>query len=151
MITHLVYQRMNTQPIGTCVLLLNPEKTQVVLGRRKNGYKSGWYGAPGGHLELGESLEACAARELKEEAGITPRKLTYVGVVRDAQPEFDFIHFIFVCDEWQGELRVCEPEKCEGWKWFSIDQLPSPLLTGHALGIQLWCSGKFIEDRFSQR
>lgn len=26
-----------------------------------------------------------------------------------------------------GEPRVCEPEKCSGWDWFSWERLPSPL------------------------
>ena len=134
------------QPIGTCVLLLNPEKTLVVLGKRQGGYKAGWFGAPGGHLELGESLESCARRELKEETGLEALKLQWIGVVRDAQDNYDFIHFIFVCTTWEGELRVCEPQKCEGWDWFPLDRLPAPLIPGHALGIQLLRNGKFFAD-----
>lgn len=137
------------QPLGTCVLLLNPEKTQVVLGRRKGGYKAGWLGAPGGHLEVGEGLEACARRELKEETGLEARELKCIGVVRDAQENYDFIHFIFVCTAWEGQLQVGEPEKCAGWDWFPIDALPTPLLPGHAAGVEMLRSGNFLVDRFT--
>jgi 8-oxo-dGTP diphosphatase len=26
-----------------------------------------------------------------------------------------------------GEPQILEPEKCEGWDWYDIDNLPSPL------------------------
>ncbi len=26
-----------------------------------------------------------------------------------------------------GKLRLLEPDKCEGWGWFSLDNLPEPL------------------------
>jgi 8-oxo-dGTP diphosphatase len=32
------------------------------------------------------------------------------------------------CADWRsGEPQVLEPEKCEGWGWYALDQLPEPL------------------------
>lgn len=126
------------QPIGACVIVLSANKTQVLLGKRKNSYKSGWYGMPGGRLEVGESLHECARRELEEETGLSAERLEYVGVVRDWQHTYDFIHFVFLYAELKGEAVCTEPDKCEGWEWFPLNQLPSPLLEGHAGAIKLF-------------
>lgn len=126
------------QTIGACVIVLNTDKTQVLLGKRKNSYKSGWYGMPGGRLEVGEPLEECARRELVEETGLRAEKLDYIGLVRDWQHTYDFIHFVFVYAEPTGEALCTEPDKCEGWEWFPLRQLPSPLLEGHAGAMQLF-------------
>jgi len=35
---------------------------------------------------------------------------------------------IFIIAEYDtGEIKTLEPEKCEGWQWFSWDNLPKPL------------------------
>lgn len=126
------------QTIGACVIVLNADKTQVLLGKRKNSYKSGWYGMPGGRLEVGEPLMECARRELEEETGLNADKLEYIGMVRDWQTTYDFIHFVYVYAEPTGEVVCTEPDKCEGWEWFPLDQLPSPLLEGHVGAIKLF-------------
>jgi ADP-ribose pyrophosphatase YjhB (NUDIX family) len=41
----------------------------------------GTWGLPGGHLEFGESFEACAAREVLEETGLAVQDLHILTVV----------------------------------------------------------------------
>lgn len=123
------------QNIGACVFLLHSDQQQILLERRKGGYKAGYFGAPGGHLNVGEALEACARRELFEETGVIARQLQYVGCVRDWQGEFDFFHFVFVCSDYSNTPQLKEPEKGEGWSWYPTHQLPFPVLPGHAAGI----------------
>lgn len=43
----------------------------VLLVRRKNEPDAGLWGFPGGHVEAGETVGEAAARELKEETGVT--------------------------------------------------------------------------------
>ena len=45
----------------------------IVLVKRKNDPFKGQWALPGGFLEEGETIEACAKRELEEETGIPPR------------------------------------------------------------------------------
>lgn len=128
---------MNSEPehLGAFVIVI--KDNQVLLGKRKNSYKSGIYGCPGGRLELTESLENCAKRELEEECGVKAVNLTYLGVVRELQDDYNFIHFGFVCTEWQGEIKVVEPDKCEGWDFYSKSKLPNNILPAHIEGIKL--------------
>ena len=43
----------------------------VLAARRSGGHLDGYWEFPGGKIEAGESPEACLARELQEEFGIT--------------------------------------------------------------------------------
>lgn len=128
----------NPQQIGTAVIVIN-SKNQVLLGKRKNGFRSGTYGMPGGRVDRGEKLLECAKRELKEETGLDATSISHLGVVKEWQPsqDHDFVHFIFVCDSWEGKPIVVEPEKCENWEWYSLDSLPEDTLTGHKAAIDL--------------
>ena len=63
------------ESIGVPVIILDKTKKKILLGVRKNCYGAGAYGLPGGRLESNEPLEACAKRELLEEAGITAKSL----------------------------------------------------------------------------
>ncbi len=119
----------NGRNLGVCVVVLDPEGN-VLLGKRKNGYGAGFYGLPGGHVELGEPLVAAAARELYEETGLTNQSLEFLGVVREYQYEIDFVHFIYVLKTVTAEPKLSEPDKCEGWEWKN-PQEPAHILRGH--------------------
>ncbi|HEX7018049.1 MAG TPA: NUDIX domain-containing protein [Patescibacteria group bacterium] len=133
------------QPIGACILVIN-DQNQVLLGKRKNSYKAGYYGIPGGRVEVGELLAETAKRELLEETNLTAVDLKYVGVVKEHQDEWDFIHFVFVCHQWTGEVTTVEPEKCEGWQWYDLKALPSPILEGHAAAIKVYKEKKTLVE-----
>lgn len=54
----------------------------VLLVQRKWSPRAGFWGLPGGHLDVGEDDRDAAARECVEETGIRPRHLRYVGSYR---------------------------------------------------------------------
>ncbi|EPQ26980.1 uncharacterized protein PFL1_05615 [Pseudozyma flocculosa PF-1] len=55
--------------VGVGVLVLN-ERGRILLGKRTGSHGAGTLALPGGHLELHESFEDCAIREVLEETGI---------------------------------------------------------------------------------
>ena len=55
----------NRPSVGVAVIVVNNGK--VLLGKRKGSHGSGSWAFPGGHLEMNESIEACARREVFEE------------------------------------------------------------------------------------
>jgi mutator protein MutT len=127
----------NPLPIGACAILINPTG-QVLLGKRKNSYKAGYYGFPGGRVDVNETLKTAIQREVLEETGLSLTNLEYLGVVRENQGEYDFIHFIYVARNVTATPQLIEPEKCEGWEWLDSATLDTKMiLPGHAAAIQL--------------
>src|ERR1700733_6071482 len=112
--------------VGVGVIVIKEGKT--LLGKRKNAHGSGNWSAAGGHLEFGETVEECAKRELFEETGLIALSMhlgPWTNDVMDGNKHYITL-FVFV-DQFQGEPKLLEPEKCEGWHWFEWDELPSPL------------------------
>jgi 8-oxo-dGTP diphosphatase len=126
------------QPLGVAVVVLSRDGKEVLLGKRKNSYKSGYYGLPGGRLEPLEKVEVSAGRELLEETGLKTENLEFLGVIRDLQVDQTFIHFTFLCKTYQGEPKVMEPKKCEGWEWFDLGNIPDMTLPGHKAAVDIY-------------
>jgi 8-oxo-dGTP diphosphatase len=102
---------------------------RVLLGRRKGTHGAGTWQFPGGHLKYGESLEACARRELLEETGIVIDEVRLGPYTNDFFSEEDrhYITLYGIADASTGEAELREPEKCEEWDWFHWSNLPGPL------------------------
>lgn len=110
--------------VGVCVM----QEGRVLLGKRKGAHGAGEWSFPGGHLEFGESIEACAERELAEETGLRALSLEVKAWTNDLIEETKhYITFFVFVSRFEGEPQLLEPHKCEGWEWFEWDQLPSPL------------------------
>ena len=62
-------------------LVVNPHDEVLLVRRGGQPYKGCW-ALPGGFMEMDETLEECAVRELHEETGVVvePRQLQLVGV-----------------------------------------------------------------------
>ncbi len=55
---------------------------RLLLIHKKRGLGAGKINGPGGRVEPGETLEACAVRECREELRITPKNLERAGELR---------------------------------------------------------------------
>ena len=113
--------------VGLGVIIIKDGK--VLLGKRKNAHGDGHWSPPGGHLEFMETWQACAAREVLEETGLTVENIRFLGCTNDFF-EKEQKHYVTIwmrADYKSGTLTLCEPDKCEGWQWFDIDALPQPL------------------------
>ena len=91
----------------------------VLLGKRKGATGAGTWALPGGHLEFGETLEACGARELLEETGIAETTGASVVCWDNAVDVDAGYHYVigFVQLDTAQEPATMEPDKCEGWFW----------------------------------
>lgn len=119
---------MSNHPrVGVGVIIFKDSK--ILLGKRKNATGWGTWACPGGALEFGESLEACAMREVLEETGIRVLSVKKYGLTNDvfAQEGKHFLTIFMMADAFEGDPENCEPEKCDGWQWYALDALPEPL------------------------
>ncbi|MBZ9577632.1 NUDIX domain-containing protein [Patescibacteria group bacterium] len=126
---------MNKKPTaGTGVIILKDNK--VLLGKRNEDpekadsllHGEGTWTLPGGKLDFREDILNCAWRETYEETGIkiNKGKLKLISVTNDVVEDAHFVTIGFVCDDFEGEARVMEPDITE-WQWFELDNLPRPM------------------------
>ncbi len=112
--------------VGVGVMILDGNK--VLLGKRKSSHGEGEYAYPGGHLEYMESFEECAKREVKEECGLEINNIRFLRLknATEYKPKH-YIDIALVADYVSGTPEVLEPNKCESWGWYDLDDLPNPL------------------------
>lgn len=118
-------------PVITAVYLILVRDGMMLLSRRYNtGYEDGKYGLVAGHVEHGESVTAALIREAREEAGITlrPEHLIFVHVMHRKKASRSRISWFFKARQWEGEVRNCEPDKCDDLAWFPIWNLPENII-----------------------
>jgi 8-oxo-dGTP diphosphatase len=100
----------------------------VLFGLRCGSHGAGTWSFPGGHLDDGESAEACALRELDEESGVEAANPRLIAETDDVFPEGVRYRTLFVRVDWAGgEPIVREPDACAHWAWFPWDDPPEPL------------------------
>jgi len=83
---------------------------QILLGLKKRGFAQGKLNGFGGKIEAGETVQAAAARELREECGVEVDVTDLTRVARlefffPAKPEWDQVVHAFLVECWRGEPR----------------------------------------------
>jgi 8-oxo-dGTP diphosphatase len=121
--------------VGVGVMILKDGK--VLLGRRKGSHGAGEYAFPGGHLEYMESFEDCARREVMEECGLAVANIRFqfVANVKTYAPKH-YVHIGLSADWERGDPQGLEPESCESWTWYALDDLPQPLFEMVRLAVE---------------
>jgi NAD+ diphosphatase len=109
--------------IHPCSIVLVKRDDQFLLVRKRE-WAAGRYGLVAGFLDMGESLEECAVREVFEETGIAVKNVQYVG--SQCWPFPSQLMAGFVADYEGGEITV-ETKELEDARWFSLDALPEGL------------------------
>lgn len=99
---------------------------KILLSRRyQTGYEDGKYSLPAGHVEDGETLTQCVAREAREEIGVTvpPEQYTLVHVMHRRHQDIR-MDFFFVVDIGEQKPVNKEQNKCDDLRWFPLKRLP---------------------------
>ena len=127
--------------VGVGAMILREGK--VLLGRRKGAHGAETYGWCGGHLEFGETLEECIAREILEEAGLIVTSLRLLCVSNIIAYDRHYIDFEFLTEVQPGEPQNLEPDVTEAWAWYNLTNLPSPLFRPVELALRSYETGQF--------
>jgi 8-oxo-dGTP diphosphatase len=131
--------------VGVGVTIFKDRK--VLLGKRKGSHGEGEFAFPGGHLEYMESFADCVRREVREECGIEIENIRFqflANVVKYAPKHY--VHIGLIADWKSGEPQVLEPDRCESWEWYELDNLPHPLFAMCKLAVQCNKTGKIYFD-----
>lgn len=135
---------------GVGVMILKDGK--MLLGKRheypqKAGsalHGEGTWTMPGGKIHFGESFEDAAYREVLEETGIEINRnnLKFVSLTNDSVEDAHFITIGLLCENFEGEAEVREPDEITEWKWFKLNELPNPIY---------FVSGKILKNYFDKK
>lgn len=140
-------ERKELPKVGVGVIIVN-ERGEILVGRRKKG-PAQFYSIPGGHLELGETFEAAAKREIKEETNLdieNPQVVVLTNNLATYQKEgVHYISVILLAKDFSGSLENREPNKCEAWLWVDPKKLPLPHFDASQRGVEGYLSGNFYK------
>ncbi|WP_223702346.1 NUDIX hydrolase [Sutcliffiella deserti] len=107
------------------------------------------WGLPGGFMELGESVQETARREVLEETGLQLGELGLFGIYSGADYDKTFsngdqvamLQVIFTCKDFKGELIQTNEESLKN-EFYFIDALPDKLFTDHKIFFDDFLSDK---------
>lgn len=113
--------------IGATVIVMN-DKNEILLNLRSD---TNTWGIIGGGMELGESLEETAARELKEEANLTAERFELIDLLSGKDLYFKYpngdetytVIALYRAIGVSGKLKINDDESCK-LQYFPTDKLP---------------------------
>ena len=116
--------------VGVSIIAKRDSDQRLIVGKRIGSHGADTWALPGGHLEYGESFEACASRELYEETGIflSPSQFTVVDTLNCIMPEYGKHHVTIILQTVLPEdckPQVKEPNKCKEWRLVYWNQIQS--------------------------
>lgn len=133
--------------VGLGIIIANGEG-KILVGKRKNAHAP-YYSIPGGHLDLGETFEAGAIREVKEEANLDIVDPCVIAVTNNLETfreaGLHYISIVLLATEFSGELTVMEPPKCDGWLWADPKNLPTPHFDASRIGVENYLANRFYQ------
>ena len=129
-----MYTYKYPHPAVTADCIVMTRDNQVLLIQRKNEPCRGQWAFPGGFMNIDETAEAAAVRELQEETGITLSETdvfqvgAYTAVDRDPRERVITIAYLAEID---APVPVKGSDDAARAQWFPLDALP-PLAFDHA-------------------
>ena len=126
-----IYKYPRPAVTADCVVMTNEAEPKVLLIQRGfEPYKDCW-AFPGGFMNMDETVEQCAVRELEEETGLRISDIRQIGVYskvdRDPRGRIITVAFLAVVDE---PVKVSGHDDARKAEWWPVNALP-PLAFDH--------------------
>ena len=108
-----------------CVVITKKEQPKVLLIQRgADPYKGSW-AFPGGFMNMDETTEQCAIRELEEETGLRVSDVHQIGayskVDRDPRGRTITVTYLAIIDK---PVQVTGQDDAANAEWFPLSALP---------------------------
>ena len=140
----IIREKIGHKPIivpHSVVILINPQN-QVLLEERLD---DSYFDFPGGGIDLGESAEEAAKRELFEETGLFAEELELFKVYSGEITHYIYangdeiygVDLVYICRLYNGELTP-QPEEVKSLAFYDFDALPE----------KMWIRNKQIIEDF---
>jgi 8-oxo-dGTP diphosphatase len=108
-----------------CIVVTKEAEPKVLLIQRGNPPFKGAWAFPGGFMNMDETTEECAIRELEEETGLKVTTVfqigTYSKIDRDPRGRTITVAYLAIVD---SPLDVKGQDDAANAAWFSITDLP---------------------------
>jgi len=124
-------------PIPATCLVVVDNRNRVLLVKRSVEPKKGFWCLPGGFMELGETPEKSALRELKEETGLSGQIDMLLGVSSNSSAQYHTVLMVgFLVKSYTGTLVA--GDDADDAASFYYDELPEIAFESHAKFIRIY-------------
>ena len=112
---------------GDCIVITKEVNAKVLLIQRADEPYKGCWAFPGGFLNMDETIEQCAIRELEEETGLKVNDVHQIGayskVDRDPRGRTITVAYLAIIDSPISVLGQDDAAKAEWWPLSALPQL----------------------------
>ena len=108
-----------------CVVITKENEPKVLLIQRGHEPFKGCWAFPGGFMNMDETTEQCAVREIEEETGLKVTEIKQIGayskVDRDPRGRTVTVAYLAIIDKPEAVKGLDDAAKAQ---WFPISNLP---------------------------
>ncbi|MBW1892207.1 MAG: NUDIX hydrolase [Deltaproteobacteria bacterium] len=123
---------------ATCIIVAD-KNGKILLVKRSVEPKEGFWCLPGGFMELDETPEQGALRELKEETGLSGKIHLLLGVRTNPSPMYGTVYMTgYFIRQYSG--KPVAGDDASDVRWFNIDELPEVAFESHRHFIDIYHS-----------
>ena len=120
-----IYEYPRPAVTADCVVITKEKEPKVLLIQRGNEPFKGCWAFPGGFMNMDETTEQCAVRELEEETGLKVSNIQQIGaysrVDRDPRGRTVTVAYLAIIDKPEAVKGLDDAAKAQ---WFPISNLP---------------------------
>ena len=120
-----IYEYPRPAVTADCVVITKETEPKVLLIQRGNEPFKGQWAFPGGFMNMDETTEQCAIRELEEETGLKVTEIQQIGayskVDRDPRGRTVTVAYLAIIDKVEVVQGLDDAAKAQ---WFSLSSLP---------------------------
>ncbi|MBI2425103.1 MAG: NUDIX hydrolase [Candidatus Hydrogenedentes bacterium] len=112
-------------PVPAACCFVRRGKDELLFAQRAVQPCRGEWSLPGGFVELGETTEEAALRELREETGLRAERARLFGVSTRQSPVSGAVMVLgYIVDEWEGEEQMAPDSDAMSLKFCARAERP---------------------------